>query len=309
MTQSTEEKEDIEKILNLYLDKFCEVLWLEDGLSLNTIKSYKRDIASFQNWLKKKKIRVNITRVDEEIISRYFSEVFPEISIATSNRRLSSFKRFYAWLIREGEIIDDPCKKLKSLNNMQKLPIVLLEKQIIRLLEAPDITTITGLRNRAILEMMYATGLRVSELVSMTHVSCSLIEGVVRVLGKGNKERLIPFGEVAASWIKKYLDESRPKLLRNKTSSFLFITERGNQLTRQAVWKMFRICVRNAKLSEDFSPHSLRHAFATHLLNNGADLRVVQLLLGHSDISTTQIYTHVAQDRLKAIHEQHHPRS
>ncbi|OUT97733.1 MAG: site-specific tyrosine recombinase XerD [Betaproteobacteria bacterium TMED41] len=291
------------------VDKFSEVLWLEDGLSQNTITSYERDLLEFHRWLKQNYNEENFLLVNEEIISTYFVETFSKVSTATSSRRLSSFRRFFTWLIREGVRSDDPCKKLKSLHFAKKLPNVLRENQIESLLSVPDTTKILGLRNRAILELMYATGLRVTELIKMSCISCSFMDGVVRILGKGNKERLVPFGEFAAYWIEQYLVKSRPLLLKNKASDVLFLTERGSSLTRQGVWKLFRVCVREAGLPIDFSPHSMRHAFATHLLNNGADLRAVQLLLGHSDISTTQIYTHVAGDRLKSIHAKHHPRA
>ena len=291
------------------IERFCHVLWLEDGLSKNTTSSYARDLFDFHNWLIKRKIKRNLILVDEQIIGIYFSEIFSNTSPSTANRRLSSFRRFFTWLIREAHRSDDPCKKIRSLQCSQKLPSVLLEKQIESLLKVPDTNTVLGLRNRAIFELMYATGLRVTELISLPCVSCSFMDGVVRVLGKGKKERLVPFGELASNWTQKYLEKSRPLLLKNKVSEILFLSERGSQLTRQAVWKLFRICAGEAGLSKNFSPHSIRHAFATHLLNHGADLRAVQLLLGHSDISTTQIYTHIAGDRLKSIREKHHPRA
>ena len=222
---------------------------------------------------------------------------------------MSSFRRFFTWLIREALRSDDPCKKIRSLKCSQKLPNVLLEKQVESLLKVPNTDTALGLRNRAIFELMYATGMRVSELISLPCVSCSFMDGVIRVLGKGKKERVVPFGEFASYWVQQYLEKSRHLLLKNKVSEILFLSERGAPLTRQAVWKLFRICAFEAGLSDNFSPHSIRHAFATHLLNHGADLRAVQLLLGHSDISTTQIYTHIAGDRLKSIHEKHHPRA
>lgn len=295
--------------VRLKVDRFCEILWLEDGLSHNTTESYKRDLLDFHKWLEQKNNYKDLLLVDEETIGTYFAEIFLKISASTANRRLSSFRRFFNWLIREGVRSDDPCKRLKSLRSSQKMPNVPLEKQINYLLKIPDTSTVLGMRNRAILELMYATGIRVSELISLSCVSCSFLDGVIRVLGKGSKERLVPFGELASNWVQLYLDESRPFLLKNNASQLLFLTNRGTALTRQGVWKFFRACVREAGLSVDFSPHSLRHAFATHLLNNGADLRAVQLLLGHSDISTTQIYTHIAGERLKSIHEKHHPRA
>ncbi len=291
------------------INRFCEILWLEDGLSENTIKAYKRDLFNFNYWLIKVQFDQNILLANEENIGSYFAETFYKITPSTSNRRLSSLRRFFLWLIREGVRTDDPCKRLKTLKFSQKLPKVFLEKQIEQLLQFPDTSTVLGLRNRAILELMYATGLRVSELISLSCISCSFMDCVVKVIGKGNKERLVPFGELAATWTRKYLEKSRPLLLKNKLSNALFLSERGSPLTRQAVWKIFRICIRGSGLPSDFSPHSLRHAFATHLLNNGADLRAVQLLLGHSDISTTQIYTHIASDRLQSIYEKHHPRA
>ena len=304
---------DQEKISNInvqsIIERFCHVLWLEDGLSQNTTSSYARDLFDFHNWLTKRKFNKNLLLVDEETIGIYFSEIFSNTSSSTANRRLSSFRRFYTWLIREAYRSDDPCKKIKSLKCSQRLPNVLLEKQIESLLKIPDTGSVLGLRNRAIFELMYATGLRVTELISLSCVSCSFMDGVVRVLGKGKKERLVPFGELASNWTQKYLEKSRPVLLKNKVSEILFLSERGSPLTRQAVWKLFRVCAVAAGLSDNFSPHSFRHAFATHLLNHGADLRAVQLLLGHSDISTTQVYTHIAGDRLKLIHKKHHPRA
>jgi integrase/recombinase XerD len=198
------------------IDRFCEVLWLEDGLSQNTTDSYKRDILDFHYWLKQKKINKNLLLVDEETIGIYFTEIFANISASTANRRLSSFRRFFTWLIREAFRVDDPCKKLKSLKRSQKLPSVLLEKQIESLLTVPDTTTVLGLRNKAMLELMYATGLRVSELISLSCVSCSFMDGVIRILGKGRKERLVPFGEFASNWTQQYKVKSRPLLLKNK---------------------------------------------------------------------------------------------
>jgi integrase/recombinase XerD len=291
------------------IDRFCEVLWLEDGLAHNTTESYKRDITELHHWLKQKDSNKSLLQINEEILGIYFAEILLNISAATANRRLSSFRRFFTWLIREGVRSDDPCKKLKSLQSSQKFPSVLLERQIENLLKIPDTSTVLGLRNRAILELMYATGLRVSELISLSCVSCSFMDGVIRILGKGSRERLVPFGEFASIWTQHYLAKSRPLLLKHKVSEVLFLTERGSPFTRQGVWKLFRVCISEAGLPPDFSPHSMRHAFATHLLNHGADLRAVQLLLGHSDISTTQIYTHIAGDRLKSIHEKHHPRA
>ena len=307
LSDSNEEKSCV---LISKLKSFSEMLWLEDGLSDNTVKSYQKDLLDLHGWLKKKKIKKSIWEVDEKIIGNYFSDIQTEISNSTANRRLSSFRRFFAWLIREGFIFHDPCKKLKSLHHVQKLPKVLHQTQVEKLLMLPDIRTRLGLRNKAILELMYGTGLRVSELVSLTCNSCSFSEGIVRVIGKGKKERLVPFGEVAAMWVKKYLCDSRPGLLKFKSSEILFLTDRGKSISRQGLWKIFNTYVDEAGFSDSaFSPHSLRHAFATHLLDNGADLRVVQLLLGHADISTTQIYTHVAVDRLKELHSKHHPRA
>ena len=302
-------KEENVQELQIKLNRFCEVLWLEDGLAENTIKSYRKDLQDFILWLANKKIDKPLWEVNEENIGNYFSDAYQNITVSTANRRLSSFKRFFSWLIREGVIVEDPCKKLKSLQQAQRLPKVLLQTQVNKLLVMPDLESKFGIRDKAILELMYGTGLRVSEVINLPCISCSLTDGVVRVLGKGSSERIVPFGEVAAKWIKKYLIDSRPKLLKTKSSKILFITDRGEPISRQGLWKIFSKYIEKAGLPCVFSPHSLRHAFATHLLDNGADLRVVQLLLGHSDISTTQIYTHVAVDRLKDLHSKHHPRA
>ncbi len=290
------------------IDRFCDALWLEDGLSKNTLAAYRQDLADLAAWLYGTG-QPGLTAALPEQLSRYFSERFRQIRATTANRRLSSMRRYYGWLLNQGRRSDDPCLLLKSAKRPARFPKAPIESQVEALLNAPDIDTAAGLRDRAMLEMMYAAGLRVSELILLRSVDVSLNDGIVRVIGKGDKERLVPIGEEALSWLSRYLRESRALLLSGKTSNALFVTERAMAMTRQGFWKMIKRYGVKAGLQMSLSPHTLRHAFATHLLNHGADLRVVQMLLGHADISTTQVYTHVANDRLKSIHAKHHPRA
>jgi integrase/recombinase XerD len=290
------------------IDRFCDALWLEDGLSQNTLSAYRRDLYDLADWLCENH-NTPIAAAAREQVSRYFSDRFANIRASTANRRLSSMRRFYGWLLLQGRRDDDPCLLLKSAKRPARFPKAPVESQVESLLNAPSVETPLGLRDRAMLEMMYAAGLRVSELISMKSINVSASDAVVRVIGKGDKERIVPIGEEAMSWLARYLRESRPLLLTGRQSDALFVTERAQPMTRQRFWKIIKHYGKVAGLQLSLSPHTLRHAFATHLLNHGADLRAVQMLLGHADISTTQVYTHVANDRLRAIHAKHHPRA
>ncbi|MEN9772734.1 MAG: site-specific tyrosine recombinase XerD [Pseudomonadota bacterium] len=290
------------------IDRFCDALWLEDGLSKNTLGAYRQDLTDLAAWLYDVGSPGLAAALPEQL-SQYFSERFRLIRATTANRRLSSMRRYYGWLLNQGRRADDPCLLLKSAKRPARFPKAPIESQVEALLNAPDAETAAGLRDRAMLEMMYAAGLRVSELILLRSVDVSLSDGIVRVIGKGDKERLVPIGEEALAWLSRYLRESRGLLLSGQTSNALFVTERALPMTRQGFWKMIKRYALKAGIEMSLSPHTLRHAFATHLLNHGADLRVVQMLLGHADISTTQVYTHVANDRLKSIHAKHHPRA
>ncbi len=290
------------------LDEFCDTLWLEDGLARNTLDSYRRDLDLFGQWLQKSAGK-GLVDAHHGDIQAYLGHKFAQKARATSAARLlSSLKRFYRHLVRNGKVAADPTLKIDTPALPRSLPKTLTESDVESLLAAPDIETALGLRDKAMLEMLYASGLRVSELVTLKAVQVSRDMGVVRVMGKGSKERLVPLGEEALSWLARYLAEARPALLSGKASDDLFVTARAQAMTRQAFWYLIKRYAARAAINNAISPHTLRHAFATHLLNHGADLRVVQLLLGHSDISTTQIYTHVARERLKQLHSKHHPR-
>ena len=290
------------------IDTFLDAIWLEDGLAGNTLNAYRSDLESFAEWLRQKTNHSLLSTQDADI-QRWFAENHKNTRASTANRRLAALRRFYQWALREHLISEDPCVRMNAAKAMPRMPKTLSEAQVEQLLAAPDVNTPQGLRDRAMLETLYATGLRVSELVSLRAVDVSLADGVVRVVaGKGGKDRLVPLGQEAAHWIGKYIKEARTALLAGRTSNDLFVTARGGAMTRQAFWLIVKKAAVVAGVSSPLSPHVIRHAFATHLLNHGADLRVVQLLLGHSDISTTQIYTHVARERLKALHAAHHPR-
>jgi integrase/recombinase XerD len=278
------------------LDAFCDALWLEDGLSKNTIASYRTDLLQLLGFLENK----DLTNVAEADLFAFLASRRGKSSSAA--RMVSTLKRFYQYCLRERRVRADPTLKLDPPKRAPRFPKSLSEDDVEALLAAPDTGTERGLRDRAMLETLYATGLRVSELVALKTFEVNLAAGVVRVMGKGSKERLVPLGEEAVDWIAKYMKE------RKKTSNTLFITARGAGMTRQAFWQLIGRYGRRAIPGKPLSPHMLRHAFATHLINHGADLRVVQMLLGHADISTTQIYTHVARERLKQLHAKHHPR-
>ena len=290
------------------LDEFCDALWLEDGLARNTIQSYRLDLRQFAAWLQRVTGK-SIAAAHHGDIQAYLGYKFTLKARATSAARLlSSLKRFYRYLLRAGKTEIDPTLRIDTPALPRGLPKSLTEADVENLLHAPDTNSALGLRDRAMLEMLYASGLRVSELVTLKAAQVSRDMGVVRVMGKGSKERLVPLGEEALAWLARYLGEARDTLLAGRVSDDLFVTARGEAMTRQAFWYLIKRYAARAALAKAISPHTLRHAFATHLLNHGADLRVVQLLLGHSDISTTQIYTHVARERLKQLHAKHHPR-
>ena len=291
------------------LDEFSDALWLEDGLSRNTLDSYRRDLNKFVDWLQKQR-GCGIAATTHADIQGFLAHlVGGEKAKATStSRAISSLKRFFRYLLRQNRISTDPTLQIDTPKLPRSLPKSLTEADVELLLEAPDVDTPLGMRDRTMLEVLYASGLRVSELVNLSVAQVSLDMGVTRVMGKGSKERLVPLGEVALDWVRRYLAEARPALLAGKLSDALFVTQRGEAMTRQMFWYLIKKHAKQGGLHKPLSPHTLRHAFATHLLNHGADLRVVQMLLGHSDISTTQIYTHVARERLKQLHAQHHPR-
>src|SRR6185437_11883238 len=288
------------------IDAFCDALWLEHGLSRNTLDAYRRDLRLFCEWLAARR-NGSLDSASEADLNAYSAARYKDKS-TSANRRLSVFRRYYAWAVREHRATVDPTLRIRSARQAPCFPSTLSEAQVEALLGAPDIGTPLGLRDRTMLELMYASGLRVTELVTLKTVEVGLNDGVVRVMGKGSKERLIPFGEEAHAWIERYLREARPALLGARAADALFVTSRAEGMTRQQFWNIIKRHAAAAGVHAPLSPHTLRHAFATHLLNHGADLRVVQLLLGHADISTTQIYTHVARERLKQLHAKHHPR-
>ena len=296
--------------INLRLiDEFCDSLWLEQGLAKNSIEAYRRDMTLFARWLEVRRPgNDSLHAVQAHDLDAYFAERHAETKPSSANRRLSVLKRFYQLALRQRQVSADPCLKLASARQPQRFVHTLSEAQVEGLLAAPDVSTPLGLRERTMLELMYASGLRVSELVALKIVELSLNDGVLRITGKGSKTRLVPFGQEARIWIERYVREARGIILNGQVDDALFVTARGGPMTRQMFWVLIKKHAARAGITAPLSPHTLRHAFATHLLNHGADLRVVQLLLGHSDISTTQIYTHVARERLKQLHAEHHPR-
>lgn len=290
------------------IERFLDALWMEHGLSTNTLSAYRADITGYSKWLAQKKLRLTSAR-RADVFAYIAKCVRHGARPRTTARLLSALRRFYRYLIREGVIAADPTAELESPKLGRPLPKSLTEEQVETLLRAPDVTVALGMRDRAMLETLYATGLRVSELIALTLSQLNLQAGVVRVIGKGDKERLIPIGEEAIRWLTRYLSDARMALVGRRQTDALFPTTRGTGMTRQAFWHNIKRYARNAGIDDkQLSPHTLRHAFATHLLNHGADLRVVQVLLGHADLSTTQIYTQVARARLKQLHRRHHPR-
>ncbi|OYQ40848.1 site-specific tyrosine recombinase XerD [Rhodoferax sp. TH121] len=290
------------------IDTFIDALWLEEGLSNNTLQAYRRDLSLFAQWLQ----TTPLVAAQELHIQGYFAAQHAQTKATTANRRLTVFRRYFRWALREGLVQQDPTLKLDAAKQAPRVPKTLTEAQVEALLAAPDTSEALGIRDRTMLELMYASGLRVSELVELRVLNVGLNEGVLRVMGKGSKERLVPFGEVAGAWLQRYLGLARGELLGSKQTQDLFVTVRGSKagsaMTRVMFWGLVKRYALQAGIRAPISPHTLRHAFATHLLNHGADLRSVQMLLGHADISTTTIYTHVARERLAALHAQHHPR-
>lgn len=293
------------------IQRFTDALWLEDGLAPLTLDAYRRDLQAWAAWLAgpagaEGRSLIQATEAD---LLAYTTARHAGTRATTANRRLTVFRRFYRWALREHLCAADPTLRLLAARQPLRVPKTLSEAQVEALLTAPDVGQPLGLRDRAMLELMYASGLRVSELVGVRTVQLGLAEGAVRVTGKGGKERLVPFGDEAGRWITMYLADARAAILRGQASDALFVTARGGAMTRQMFWTLVKRHARQAGIAVPLSPHTLRHAFATHLLNHGADLRAVQMLLGHADISTTTIYTHVARERLRQIHAVHHPRA
>ncbi len=287
------------------IDLFLDSLWVESGLSNNTLSAYGSDLKIFLKWLNYK----SLIEADESDIASFLKSRYKEgIASRSSARILSSLRRFYGYLQREGAIELDPTVLIEAPLISKLLPVSLSETDIDLLLDAPEITSILGFRDKVMLELLYATGLRVTELIGLKFEQVSFRQGLVRITGKGNKERLVPVGEQAMDWLEQYVNGVRSDILSGRQSDFLFVTKRGTGMTRQAFWYIIKRYAIKAEITKPLSPHTLRHAFATHLLNHGADLRVVQLLLGHSDLATTQIYTHIAQERLKQLHAKFHPR-
>jgi len=291
------------------LESFLDALWLEDGLAANTLQAYRRDLSAFAQWLHASQSK-SLDAAQAADILAWQADQHAHIKASTANRRLAALKRYYLWALRQGRVRADPCLTLHTAKQSARFPKTLSEAQVEALLNAPDTQHVLGLRDRAMLETLYATGLRVSELVGLAQQDVSLNDGVVRVvMGKGGKDRLVPLGAEALDWITRYLRVARPVLCGARRCDALFITQRVAAMTRQMFWQLVKKYAQRADIRVPLSPHVLRHAFATHLLSHGADLRVVQLLLGHADISTTQIYTHVARERLKQLHAHHHPRA
>jgi integrase/recombinase XerD len=290
------------------VDRFLDALWIEDGLAANTLAAYRLDLALYATWLQDEGAGTAIERSRESDLLAYMAARHAGSRATSANRRLTVFKRFFRWALRERLTETDPTLKLRNARQPLRMPKSLSQAQVEALLDAPDVDKPLGLRDRAMLELLYACGLRVSELVTIRTVQVGLAEGCLRVTGKGGKERLVPFGEEAHGWMTRYLAEARATILDGQSSDALFVTARGGAMTRQMFWKLIKAHALRAGIDAPLSPHTLRHAFATHLLNHGADLRAVQMLLGHADISTTTIYTHVARERLRALHAQHHPR-
>ena len=292
------------------IDAFIDALWLEEGLSKNTLLAYRRDLTLYSAWLQAQNKR--LTDTEEVDLNRYFAARHAHSKATTANRRLSVLKRYFHWALRQRLVLLDPTLKFQAARQALRVPQTLSEAQVEALLQAPDASRAQGVRDRTMLELMYASGLRVSELVNLKVFHLSLSDNVLRVLGKGQKERLVPFGEVASLWLDRYLHQARGTLLAGKQTQDLFVTQRGTKagsaMSRMMFWNIVKKYARAADINAPLSPHTLRHAFATHLLNHGADLRAVQMLLGHADISTTTIYTHVARERLQNLHAKHHPR-
>ena len=289
------------------IDRFLDGVWMERGLSPNTLAAYRADLTALERWLEEREQSL-MTAQRGDVLAFMASRVQAGARPRSTARQLSSFRRFYRYQLREGHLREDPTAQIAMPKVGRSLPRSLTEEEVEALLAAPAVSDPLGHRDRTMLEVLYATGLRVSELVNLKLIQVNLNQGVLKIVGKGNRERMIPLGEEAVQWIQQFLQGPRVEILLERQTDFLFPTRRGDRMTRQAFWHIIKRYARKAGVSKDLSPHTLRHAFATHLLNHGADLRVVQMLLGHSDLSTTQIYTHVARERLKDVHSQHHPR-
>lgn len=289
------------------VEHFADALWMENGLSDNTLAAYRRDLYRLALWQQQQKSTL-VTAQPADLLGFLAAQYREGRALRSSARLLSSMRRFFRYLVREGRRSDDPTAGIQSPKMDRPLPYALSEEDVEVLLDAPDTSQPVGLRDRAMLELLYATGLRVSELVGLQHEQISIPQGVVRVIGKGGKERLVPVGEDALDWLQRYLDEARDALLKERVCDQVFVSRKASGISRQGFWYRLRQYAVVAGIRGPLSPHTLRHAFATHLVNHGADLRVVQMLLGHSDLSTTQIYTHVARERLKQLHRVHHPR-
>ncbi len=299
--------EDNNSSANLIIDRFIDSIWLEQGLSKATLSAYRSDLKVLNQWAVNKQLTIdNISRAD--LLDFIAHKANSGSSSRTSARMLSSYRRFYSYLFQQELISSNPTEKISMPKLGRTLPKLLSEEQVIRLIKAPNTKKPLGFRDRTMLEILYATGLRVSELVSLKQGNLNLNQGYVRVMGKGSKERLVPMGSIAKRWLKRYLNGPIIEILGERQSDYLFPTRTSESISRQAFWQIVKKYSNKVSIDSDLSPHSLRHAFATHLINHGADLRVVQMLLGHSDLSTTQIYTHIAQHRLKDLHQKHHPR-
>lgn len=294
---------------DILIEEFADAIWMERGLADNTLNAYRSDLFQFQCWMVASG-RSDLLKVSRADLFKYLQHLIEQGKKARSSARvLSCLRQFYQYCLRENKISKDPTAQLESPALGRPLPKSLSEAEVEALLNAPDLDVAEDFRDRTMLELLYATGLRVSELVSLRPDQVSLVQGVVRVIGKGGKERLVPMGDEALHWLTRYLREARPDLLKDRPAEHLFVTRRGDGMTRQAFWYRIKKHAQVAGINKHLSPHTVRHAFATHLVNHGADLRVVQMLLGHSDLSTTQIYTHVARERLKSVHASHHPRA
>lgn len=293
-------------LIDRVIQEFLDVLWLEEGLSQNTLQAYQRDLTALAIFLQKN--QQTLLACTEENLQNYIMSRHHETKASSANRRLTAFKRFFRWANREHKMALDPTLRIDAAKQDLRLPKSVSELNVQALLDAPDLQTHLGKRDKSMLELLYASGLRVSELVGLQMHQVNLTEGWVQIIGKGNKERLVPLGEIALEYLNLYLTQAREAILNGQSSPYVFVTLHGTCMTRVMFWYVIKKMALIAGIQQNLSPHSLRHAFATHLLNHGADLRVVQLLLGHSDISTTTIYTHVAKERLQKIHKQHHPR-
>ncbi len=306
-SSSLDARNDRPKDSKVIIDRFLDAIWMERGLSENTLDAYRADLLALDQRLKERDVKI-VDASKADLLDYISWRVEGGAKPRSTARQLSSFRRFYRYLLREGTIADDPTAEIAMPKIGRSLPQSLTEDEVDALLAAPNVSEPLGNRDRAMLELLYATGVRVSELINLKMSQMNLNQGVIRVIGKGNRERLIPLGGEAQDWLRDFIDGARIEILLERQTDYLFPTRRGDRMTRQAFWHIIKRYAKKAGVRKKLSPHTVRHAFATHLLNNGADLRVIQLLLGHSDVSTTQIYTHVARERMKELHSQHHPR-